>query len=265
MSDKSFELSRRKALGAIASVGVGAAVTGAGTFAAFSDSATDDSSDNSLSSGTLDLQFGGGTESEATGLTLSASNMAPGDTGTQLVQLENKGTLPGNLSVTLDAITNGDGDAEAGQSADDETAGRLTDALQVQFWMEPVRGSNDTQGALNGNSGVEAVLTPSSGAAKAGTSSATDLVTADNYFDDTTDTSPGPSYGPVVELVPEADEDTANDVYSGYSLGLNWSLPTNADNLNDIDDINAVMGDTATFELSFTMNGSTNTDVTTTL
>ncbi|SFR93124.1 SipW-cognate class signal peptide [Halomicrobium zhouii] len=60
MNGKDIELSRRRVLGGIATVGAASAAVGAGTYAAFSD--TEESTDNTISAGSLTLDTVSGTE-----------------------------------------------------------------------------------------------------------------------------------------------------------------------------------------------------------
>lgn len=69
MSDRKIELTRRRVLGSVATIGAASAAAGAGTFALFSDEETSDG--NTITAGTLDLQ------SPASGQ-LTASGVAPG-------------------------------------------------------------------------------------------------------------------------------------------------------------------------------------------
>ena len=115
MSDdnsSSIELNRRRVLGALGTVGVASAGAGAGTFALFSD--TESSTGNSVQAGTLDLTLSNGGSA-----TLTASDVAPGDSGTSVLQLNNDGNLDGSLDVNVSNVTPIDRNPEPEQSLDD--------------------------------------------------------------------------------------------------------------------------------------------------
>lgn len=114
MSDdnsSSIELNRRRVLGALGTVGVASAGAGAGTFALFSD--TESSTGNSVQAGTLDLTLGNGGSA-----TLSASNVAPGDSGSDVLQVNNDGNIDGSLDVNVSNVSPSDADPEPEQTLD---------------------------------------------------------------------------------------------------------------------------------------------------
>jgi spore coat-associated protein N len=92
-----------------------------GTWAYFTD--TEQSVNNSLTAGTLDLNIDGGNVAVTT---FSASAVAPGDSGDGGSTLSNVGTMDGELDITFSAITNtggssgeyGDGVGNLGASAE---------------------------------------------------------------------------------------------------------------------------------------------------
>lgn len=106
-----------------------------GAWAYFSD--TQVSSGNTLSAGTLGLKVGA-TDPMTGNFTLS--NIKPGDTGTAVVWLTtNTGSLPGNLTISLGAITNNEnGRSEVEIAAGDTTdnIGELGNFTKVAFWMD---------------------------------------------------------------------------------------------------------------------------------
>jgi len=104
-----FDLSRRKVLGGVLTVGAASAATGAGTMALFSDS--EESNNNSVQAGTLDLTVGGNNSS-----TLSVSNIAPGDSGRTAIAVNNAGSLDGSLDVNVSDVTPNDANPEPEQS-----------------------------------------------------------------------------------------------------------------------------------------------------
>ncbi len=124
MSDKNIELTRRKALLGLGTVGAAAAGTGAGTFAYFSD--TESSSGNTVSAGTLNLTADGNDGSATTTVEVS---VAPGESDSGSTTLKNSGSLPGHLNFDLGALTNHEnGVLEPEQGApgeDGESTGEL--------------------------------------------------------------------------------------------------------------------------------------------
>ena len=93
-SDRKIKLTRRRALGGLGTIGVAGALAGAGTTAYFSDE--QDSENNQISAGTIDLQTNG---NENAGTSISVDNVAPGDSGTESFNLNNVGSLRGFLSL----------------------------------------------------------------------------------------------------------------------------------------------------------------------
>jgi predicted ribosomally synthesized peptide with SipW-like signal peptide len=99
---KEIELTRRKVLGSAAVVGVASAGAGAGTFAYFSD--TESTEDNTVSAGTLDLTLNSGN-----GFNYSFTNIAPGQSTTVSVELNNAGNVnASNVVVETSVDTGGD-------------------------------------------------------------------------------------------------------------------------------------------------------------
>jgi predicted ribosomally synthesized peptide with SipW-like signal peptide len=241
MSDDDFNLSRRSALAALASIGVGSAAVGAGTFAAFSDSEQTDGTDDSLETGSLDLQFNTNKKGR---FELTTNKLRPGDTGKESVTLKNAGSLNGTLSVTLDSITNTD----VSTPDSEPTGGQLSDALQMRMWVEPLDG-NDGNTSLDGDGDEIQLL--ADGSTKAADTGKVDLKTADKFYD--TDAS-----SPASPVWDSSDSPSMPTLASAenYNLMFDWKLPENADNLNDISDIDAVQADKSTFNFTFTLTGT---------
>jgi spore coat-associated protein N len=86
-NEKTLQLTRRRALGGLLTIGVGSAAVGAGTLAAFSD--TESSTGNQVTAGTLDL-------GEPSSGSFSAKNLAPGDS-------TNKNTISSTYNGSIDA------------------------------------------------------------------------------------------------------------------------------------------------------------------
>ncbi|WP_435102382.1 TasA family protein [Halarchaeum sp. P4] len=125
MSDDKINLSRRKVLGGLATLGAAGAASGAGTFALFSDSET--SSNNTIQAGTLDL-------TESTSFTAPAGGLAPGQSTSGSVTLTNGGSVSADhLEIGIASIANADGDTTSpdGEGSADKSASDVADHLYV--------------------------------------------------------------------------------------------------------------------------------------
>ncbi|MHB9288139.1 TasA family protein [Halobacteriales archaeon Cl-PHB] len=181
MSDTQITVTRRRLLGAVATVGVGGAGAGAGTTALFSDSET---SSNTVQAGTLDLTL----DSRNSSVTLlSESNVAPGASGSDSVTLANAGSVTGYVDVEVVSTTNYENGCKGNEKkADDKNTscddpgigqGELQEYLEVRAslgtqdlwegkWLTPVEiYNNDQYGttydldyALSGGSSADFVL-----------------------------------------------------------------------------------------------------------
>ncbi len=115
----------------VALVAVAVAGVAPGAWAVFSD--TETAQDNTLQMGTLDLQVDGQDDPDVVHIELD--NLAPGDTWTHVWKLQNVGSLPGDVKVTLDNIVSYDngcnepeisaGDTTCGDPGEGELAGYL--------------------------------------------------------------------------------------------------------------------------------------------
>jgi predicted ribosomally synthesized peptide with SipW-like signal peptide len=103
MHERLARLSRaQKVLLSLATVGVAAALAGAGTWATFTSSAT---ANQSVSSGTVVIALGT-TGTSANRLTVNATDVAPGDTIQRAVDLNNTGSLSlSGVALTTVATT----------------------------------------------------------------------------------------------------------------------------------------------------------------
>ena len=90
MSEKS-RITRRRGLAALATIGLGGAAAGAGTYAAFFD---EENETGSKQAGTLVLDTG-----TSQSLTFTTSDIKPTDTGTAYADLAPSGSLTGDLTV----------------------------------------------------------------------------------------------------------------------------------------------------------------------
>jgi predicted ribosomally synthesized peptide with SipW-like signal peptide len=112
------------------------AVIGSGVlYAYFSDTQT--ASNNSFTTGTLLLQVG-----SASPMTehITVASLKPGDTGSAASwQLQSTGTINGDLSVQVSAITNNENGVNSAETAVSDTtpaAGELGANLKVAFWVD---------------------------------------------------------------------------------------------------------------------------------
>lgn len=103
----------KKIILSILIIGTIATMAGAGTWAAFSDTAK--STGNTFTAGTLDLVVGGPSIPKP----LNLANTFPGDTQTITIPVSNAGTIEGTLNLKAEAISDLDGiDTDAELLAD---------------------------------------------------------------------------------------------------------------------------------------------------
>lgn len=150
-----IKLTRRRALGALGTVGIGGAIAGAGTFATFSDSGVET---GGFDAGTLSLTTGG-----TSSLNFNAGNIEPGDSGTSTADLSPSGTLTDDLTPSVDTVD--------GTAGEDGTAD-LQDALEFKMWL-------DQGGTDDGTYDTDDIALLSDGTADSGTAPAWDV--ASNY------------------------------------------------------------------------------------
>ena len=145
------KLTRRRLLGGLTAAGAASAVGGAGTMALLSD--TERSTDNTIQAGTVDLVLDG-TESATT--TFQASKLAPGEAGTATASVENAGSLPGVLAVTVDDVTTSGGatvDSEDQSESQDDGSALLSELI-LEVGFDP---DHATDGDLDDNDETVAV------------------------------------------------------------------------------------------------------------
>lgn len=203
-------------MGALASIGVGSAAAGAGTFAAFSD--TESSTGNGLTTGTLNLKTGGSKT-----LSFTTSNIKPGDTGKSAVSLQNAGNVSGNLGVNISNVTDGEGN-----TPESETSGiALSEILELKMWVEPSGGGSGTAGSFDSNydSGLKTDGTVASGG------SSYSFSDADQY-----PTGSGTS-----------NRWSLGSLDQTYEFYVKWRLPSDGGDK----DINGVMDDSITLDFEF--------------
>jgi predicted ribosomally synthesized peptide with SipW-like signal peptide len=145
-----FELTRRRALGGLATIGAASAVAGAGTMAAFSD--TEESENNGVSAGTLNLEPTG--SSDGSSFNISASDLAPGEqTEVGYLDLQNVGSIDGELDYAITDVTdieNGRNDAEIEAGDNSGGSGELSNFLEFRAFVDrsPNAGGRDEDVAL---------------------------------------------------------------------------------------------------------------------
>lgn len=131
-----IELTRRRILGGLITIGAGSAAAGAGTFALFSD--TESNNNNTVDAGTLDLQTG-----NTNTLNFSASDIAPTATGTADTDLEKSGTVVADLNVSVPTVDSTEGDnPESEGDTDTSNGGELANQLELNLWIG-TGGSDD--------------------------------------------------------------------------------------------------------------------------
>lgn len=124
MSEKTFRLTRRRALGGLLTVGVGSAAAGAGTFALFSDEET--SSGNTVQAGTLDLT---GEDGGSFTFSVGGNGLAPGDdAGSATATLENNGNVDALLDIDISLSEN---DTSGDPTETDLAATETAEAFEV--------------------------------------------------------------------------------------------------------------------------------------
>jgi len=235
MSEDGFSMSRRGALAALASIGVGSAAIGAGTFAAFSD--TEDANTNNWTAQSMDLTAGG--DSQTTSITINGGNdIKPGDSGTtSAVTLSNTGGVSGELAVTLDSITTSENDStdEPEPEAEYEDANgetTLADELDVLMWVENPNKTS-TSGSFNEGS-YDYAFESGGTVVTGGTSYSKELL--GNF-------SGGTTWGST------DGTDSFVSIGNDYEFYITWSLPSDASN--------GVMTDSASLDFTFEIHQNT--------
>lgn len=123
MVDENIELSRRKILGGIATIGAAGAATGAGTIAMWSDE-VQLGGDAASTVSTGDVSLG-----DTTALTIdNTDNLAPGDTFSGTAQVKYTGSLKADLYMSMSLSESGD---EPTDDSTDKTAKEFADQIQL--------------------------------------------------------------------------------------------------------------------------------------
>ncbi|AKB17786.1 TasA family protein [Methanosarcina sp. WWM596] len=141
----------KKILLSVLTIGVLAVVAGAGTWAWFTDSGT--STDNTFTAGTLELKVGTGT----TIAPFSFTNIAPGFNENSVVNVENTGSIDGNLYVTITNIeTTAGSDSKADlQNKMDITITKLDGTTAVTGTVDTLANTKIDVGTLYGVGSTE--------------------------------------------------------------------------------------------------------------
>ncbi|MEE6211158.1 TasA family protein [Salarchaeum sp. III] len=146
MSDDTdgIELTRRRALGGLLTLGAAGAAGGAGTMAYFSD--TETSTGNTVSAGTMNLELGapGGTYGDGVSGVFSVGNLAPGDTLGGTVVARNDGSLAADhLELKIGAS----GTEASGNGSDDgDTMPESADGMASLFEVDTLSYPEETGG-----------------------------------------------------------------------------------------------------------------------
>jgi predicted ribosomally synthesized peptide with SipW-like signal peptide len=110
---------------------------GAGVYSLFQDVET--TTGNTFAAGTLDLQVG---TNNPTTEQIAISALKPNDSGTAANwQLQNLGTISGDLNISVSTITNNENtrldlETAAGDTTDGATEGEMGANLNVAFWVD---------------------------------------------------------------------------------------------------------------------------------
>ena len=115
-------------------------IIGGGTFAYFSD--TETSVSNTLTAGTLDLNINGG---DIAITTLSVSDVAPGDSGSDNSTIANVGSLLGELDISTSAVTNTPG---AGGTESEGGSGELGANAQLAMYIDVDQSGDYSSGDI---------------------------------------------------------------------------------------------------------------------
>ena len=183
------------------------ALVGGGTWAYFSDPET--STDNSLTAGTLDLNINGGNTAVTT---FSATNVAPGDSGSGSSVLANVGSLSGELDISFSAITNTPG---AGGTEYEGGSGELGGEAEIAVYIDVDQSGDWSSGDIGLKSDSTTYSHPT----------ALNYATIDSYGSDSWD---------AVETMAAPASD---------NFTILWRVPTTAGN--------DIQGDSVSFDVTF--------------
>jgi len=117
----------KKILISLMSIALVIGLVGVGVFAYFSD--TEDSTGNTFTAGTLDLNVGGENPNLSPDFTLGS--LAPGDSGTITYTLNNAGSIDGYLDLQGIGVVNTEGTNPESETGDIAEPGELSDNIYV--------------------------------------------------------------------------------------------------------------------------------------
>lgn len=153
MKERKIKLTRRRVLGGIGVIGGASALAGAGTMAYFDDQ--EESTDNSITAGTLNLTTG--SSSDGTSFNISASGLAPGESvEVGYLDLQNTGSINGYLDYELTDITdleNGRNDAEIDAGDGSPNSGELSSVLEIRAFVDETPGNGTRNESISLTSG----------------------------------------------------------------------------------------------------------------
>lgn len=158
--DNTYGLTRRRVLGGLATVGAASAAAGAGTMAYFSD--TEESTDNTVSAGTLDLKADGG-DSAVT--TVNVSDVAPGESGSDSTSLSNSGSIDGSVDLVFGSASNSEGDNPESEG-DTSSPGDLGGVLEVTVSVGSTQVRSGTFNSVFDGTEADANVALASGGSK---------------------------------------------------------------------------------------------------
>jgi predicted ribosomally synthesized peptide with SipW-like signal peptide len=141
--DNTIELTRRRILGGLGTIGVASAAAGAGTMAQFSDNET--SSGNAVTAGTLNLTTHG--SSDGSSFDMSVGQLAPGETKEMgYIDVKNSGSIDGYLDIKITGVDDQEnGIVEPEQSADNSSGGELSQYLTFHVYRDNDPGGGGRQ------------------------------------------------------------------------------------------------------------------------
>lgn len=209
-----IELTRRRILGGLVTIGAGSAAAGAGTFALFSDTEEDSAS---LSAGTIDLQAG-----STSGVEFSPGTpIAPTEDGGGTIDLTESTT--GNFDSNLNI---GVGDVVSNESEGTNDDGNLDEQLELRVWVD--------EGQTGSLENSDPVLSFDADGNPTTVDGETNEYYTANKFENTTwnDVTPSENFGVTVHV--------------------DWQFP-NDENRSGIDDNNDAQGDDITVNFDFTL------------
>src|SRR4030042_975249 len=184
-------------------------LVGGATYAYFSD--TESSTNNALTAGTLDLNIDGG---DVAVTTFTASDVAPGSSGSGSSILANVGSITGELDIATSVVTNTPG---GGGTEYEGGSGELGASAQIAMYIDV----DQSTGWNAGDIGLQSTGVTYS------------FPTALNY-DEINDYA-SETWDAVETMAASAADD----------IIVNWQVPIGADN--------TIQGDSVSFDITFTL------------